>query len=146
MDTERLTDIIPLFANGLGPAYSREHVAAVVASLTEIAALPGANVPVYAMEAAWKILRQEHHTDDTPTKIRRDLLRTLYAQVPDFATGFDTGLTLTQRVEAAHPYYQAQIDAWSESEDPRHQAMARRAAMELDDLRVRLAVLTLGSD
>jgi hypothetical protein len=113
------------------------RAAAISATLTQIAALPGADVPLHNLVAAFARLSGRRDADDAPTAARRQTCRDLSHAIEVETVQDETwdgtsyvGVPITP----ALPWFQAQIDAWTDSDDPRQHAMADTAARELAEL------------
>lgn len=104
---------------------------AIRTSLNQIAALPGALTPSVrgALHGAFFALAISREGDTPPITARR-------ATCADIAEGLVAlGLPRTTGDgHAAAPWFQAQIDAWGGSDDPRQRAMADTARRELSEL------------
>lgn len=108
---------------------------AIRATLNQIAALPGAgNVEVYALQAAFEELSLPQKKDDASTTARRQTCGQIAAAIRASSLHNGGQYGLPGDATAAHPWFQAQIDAWSESSDPRQKAMAATASRELHEL------------
>lgn len=104
---------------------------AIRASMAQISALPGADVPIPALAGAFVRLGFSS-PDDGPREAARRVTCGDLAAALVVAAGIKGTLPAP---ETAYPWFQAQIDAWAGSKDPRLAAMAATAARELADLR-----------
>jgi hypothetical protein len=107
---------------------------AVRASFEQIATLPGADAADDA--AVWEALRRlsvPREGDAPPVTARRTTLAQVVERVAGLC-GTHSHLTPDDSVEGARPWFQAQIDAWTSSTDPRQKAMAATAARELAEV------------
>lgn len=104
---------------------------AIRASLVQISALPGAEVSIPALAGAFARLGFPS-SDDGPREAAR---RVTCGEVAEaLAAALPEGEAFPHPV-GAYPWFQAQIDAWTGSEDPRLAVMAATAARELSELR-----------
>lgn len=104
---------------------------AICSTLTQIAALPGALTPGVkgALHTAFFVLAIPHEGDTPPITARR----VTCADIADGLVAIGFPRTAGDG-RAAAPWFQAQIDAWSGSDDPRQRAMADTARRELNEL------------
>lgn len=110
------------------------RAAAIRFSLNQIAALPGADVAPKDLAAAFLILGSGGQADgDNPAlSARRATCRDISRALEAAGHGPVGGAA-----GRALGWFRAQIDAWSESADPRQRAMAATAARELAELQGR---------
>ena len=109
---------------------------AIRATLTQIAALPGAAVPMHELGAAFARLTMPQWGDSPAVTARRQTCRELAHAIEVEVMGADCdGSSYAGRdPRQAWPWFQAQIDAWASSADPRQATMAATAARELAEL------------
>jgi hypothetical protein len=130
-----LLSILPAIAAHLAPGPRAE---AIVASLREIAALPEASeVPWHALDAAFEALTDAWPGDGPRESARRATLGEIHKAI-SCAPEFGLAPVIPSRSSAlrmALPWFDAQAQAWTGSENPRHAAMAATAAREARELR-----------
>ena len=107
------------------PAGRRE---ATIASMVQVAGMVRDPFVHLALACAFERLSRAQPTDIPPTTARRATLR-------DLATALRCGVEGNVDPITAQDWFQCQIDAWKDSEDPRQQAMYRTAVRELSELR-----------
>ncbi len=127
--------IVPLLP-GIRASLAGERGHAIVASLAEIAALPGAaGVPWYALASAFYALSQPHPSDDERTKARRRTLAEIHVAISFASENGPQPVVACAAWLLALPWFDAQ-DELAVAGDARHTAMARTAAREADELRL----------
>ena len=104
---------------------------AIKATLTQIAALPGALTPAVAgsLHGAFFVLATPRDGDSPAVASRRKTCGEIADGLP--ALGFSR---TNGDGRGAAPWFEAQVAAWGDSEDPRQRAMADTARRELDEL------------
>ena len=111
---------------------------AIRASLNQIAELPGAAVPLHNLGAAFARLAMPRYGDDAATATRRktcaELSTAIEADVFNDDSCHGSSYAGVDPL-LAMPWFQAQIDAWADSNDPRQRTMAATAARELRELK-----------